>query len=359
MDTDLQKVLRFFQFKRIIIPLLLGLGVASILLIKDFNKDAFLDIHWSVYTFLWLLIALVLQAIRDIAYMYRLRVLTDRQISWRHSFDVIMLWEFASSITPSIVGGSAIALFIVNREGISMGRTTAIVMITAMLDELFYIFMVPVVVLIIGIDDLFVRNAGLLMNLGGTEAFLFGYLFILSLTLIITFAIFIAPHWFKRILVGIASLPLLRRWRRKAIQTGNDIIITSREMKGKSFMFWFRAFAATVFSWSARFWVVNALIMAFRTSNDQFTALGDQILIYGRQLVMWVILLVSPTPGGSGVAEYAFPIFLGEFIPPGLETALGLLWRLISYYPYLFIGFIILPFWMRRVYRRKMLNSRG
>lgn len=350
MDTDLQRVLRFFQLKRIIIPLLLGLGVASVLLIKDFNKDAFLDIHWSVYTFLWLLTALILQAIRDLAYMYRLRVLTDKQISWRHSFDVIMLWEFASSITPSIVGGSAIALFIVNKEGISMGRTTAIVMITAMLDELFYIIMVPIVILFIGIDNLFIGDAGFLMNLGGKQAFIFGYLFIFLLTLIITSAIFISPNGFKKIIVGIASLPFLRRWKRNAIQTGNDIITTSIEMKGKSFMFWFKAFGATLFSWSARFWVVNALIMAFRTSGDQFTHIGDQFLIYGRQLVMWVILLVSPTPGGSGVAEYAFPLFLGEFIPEGLETALGLLWRLFSYYPYLFIGFIILPFWIRRVY---------
>lgn len=355
MDTELQKVLNFFQFKRILIPLILGLGVATTLLIKDFNKDAFLSIHWSVYTFLWLLVALVLQAIRDLAYMYRLRVLTGKQISWRHSFDAIMLWEFASSITPSIVGGSAIALFIVHREGISMGRTTAIVMVTAMLDELFYITMVPLVILVIGLDHLFVTEAGFLMHMGGKQAFLFGYLFILSLTLIITSAIFISPRGFKRILVFMARLPFLRRWKSKAEQTGDDIITTSKEMRGQSFIFWVKAFGATIFSWSARFWVVNALIMAFRTSNDQFVFIGDQFLIYGRQLVMWVILLISPTPGGSGVAEYAFPIFLGDFIPAGLETALGLLWRLLSYYPYLFIGFIILPFWIRRVYvKRKM-----
>jgi uncharacterized protein (TIRG00374 family) len=342
--------LKFFQLKRIVIPLVLGLGVASVLLIKDFNKDAFLNIHWSVYTFLWLFIALCLQVIRDLAYMYRLRVLTDKQISWRHCFDVVMLWEFASSITPSIVGGSAIALFIVNKEGISMGRSTAIVMITAMLDELFYIFMVPIVILVIGLDDLFVTDAGFLMNLGGQQAFVFGYIFIFALTTIITSAIFISPKGFKWIIVGLASLPFLKRWKNKAIQTGDDIITTSGEMKGKPLMFWVKAFGATVFSWSARFWVVNALIMAFRTGSDQFTHIGDQFLIYGRQLVMWVILLVSPTPGGSGVAEYAFPIFLGEFIPSGLEMAIGLLWRLFSYYPYLFIGFIILPFWIRRVY---------
>jgi hypothetical protein len=155
-----------------------------------------------------------------------------------------------------------------------------------------------------------------------------------------------------------SSLPFLKRWKAKAVQTGDDIITTSAEMKGKPVIFWVKTFGATVFSWSARFWVVNALIMAFRTSADQFTHIGDQFLIYGRQLVMWVILLVSPTPGGSGVAEYAFPLFLGDFIPSGLETALGLLWRLFSYYPYLFIGFFILPFWIRRVYKkRKVIHN--
>jgi uncharacterized protein (TIRG00374 family) len=350
MDTDLQRVLKFFQLKRIIIPLVLGLGVAAFLVYRDFDKDAFLDIPWTVYTFLWLLVAILLQAIRDLAYMYRLRVLTDKKISWRHSFDVVMLWEFASSITPSIVGGSAIALFIVNKEGISMGRTTAIVMITAMLDELFYILMVPVVILLIGIDNLFVDDNAFFLNLGGEQAFIFGYSFILLLTLIITSAVFISPKGFKKTIVGLSSLPYIRRWKHKAVQTGDDIITTSKEMKGKSFMFWFKAFGATVFSWSARFWVVNALIMAFRSTPGEFTHISDQLLIYGRQLVMWVILLVSPTPGGSGVAEYAFPVFLGEFIPGGLEAALGLFWRLLSYYPYLFIGFIILPFWIRRVY---------
>lgn len=353
MDTDLKRVMKFFQLKRIIIPLLLGLGVASWLLFRDFNKDAFLNIHWTVYTFLWLFVAILLQAIRDLAYMYRLRVLTDHRISWRHSFDVVMLWEFASSITPSIVGGSAIALFIVNKEGISMGRTTAIVMITAMLDELFYIFMVPIVILLIGVDNLFIGDSGFLMNLGGKQAFIFGYTFIFFLTTIIFLAIFVSPQGFKKVIVSLSSLPILRRWKKKAEQTGDDIITTSKEMKGKSFMFWFKAFGATVFSWSARFWVVNALIMAFRSTPGDFSLISDQLLIYGRQLVMWVILLVSPTPGGSGVAEYAFPLFLGEFIPEGLETALGLLWRLLSYYPYLFIGFIILPFWIRRIYLKR------
>ena len=78
-----------------------------------------------------------MMACRDLAYMYRIRVLTDNEISWRNSFDTIMLWEFASAISPSIVGGSGVAIYIVNKEGVKIGRSTAVVMVSALLDEPF------------------------------------------------------------------------------------------------------------------------------------------------------------------------------------------------------------------------------
>ena len=58
-------------------------------------------------------------------------------------------------------------------------------------------------------------------------------------------------------------------------------------------------------------------------------------------------MLGSPTPGGSGVAEFMFTDFLGEFVHKGLAPSLGILWRLVSYYPYLVIGAFILPRWIR------------
>ena len=82
-------------------------------------------------------------------------------------------------------------------------------------------------------------------------------------------------------------------------------------MKKESMWFWIKAFVATFLGWTARFWVVNFLILAF-------VAVDDHLLIYGRQLVMWVIMLISPTPGGAGIAEFAFNGFLKDFIPIGL-----------------------------------------
>lgn len=349
MDSQQKKIQDFFSFKRIIFPMVIGLGVAAYLLYRNFDVEAFKEIEWSGQTFLYLFLSLLLVVVRDLAYMIRIRILTENQLSWKQSFQVILLWEFASAVTPSIIGGAAIALFIINKEGISMGRTTAIVFITAFLDELFYIIMVPVVVALAGTENLFISNGEYLLfntRFGTQGVFVIGYLFIIVLTTIIIYGVFINPRGTKYLLVGIFKLPFLRKWRVKVAETGDDIITTSAELKGKPMWFWLKAFTATFFSWTARFWVVNMLILAF-------VGYGDQLLIYARQLVMWVILLISPTPGGSGVAEYVFSGFLGDFIPSqGLVPALGLTWRLISYYPYLFIGIILLPIWLRRVYAK-------
>jgi uncharacterized protein (TIRG00374 family) len=286
--------------------------------------------------------------IRDLAYMYRIRVLTDKQLTWRKAFDVIMLWEFASAITPSVVGGSGVALFILNKEGINLGRSTAVVMVTALLDELFYLLMVPLVLLMVGVNNLFpveLQKEIFGITFGTKGIFISGYIFILILTSTITYAVFISPVRFKKILFSIFKIRILKKWRLSAVRTSNDLIITSNELKGKPISFWAKAFGSTLFSWTARFWVVNFIILAFASASFQ-----QHMLIYARQLVMWVIMLISPTPGGSGIAEFAFSGFLREFTPTGLSEALALLWRLISYYPYLFIGAIVLPRWIKRVF---------
>jgi len=349
VNPNQKKIQEFFRFRKVIIPILIGLGVATYLVIRNFDPEVFKNLRWNSTSYFYLFMALVLMVVRDVAYMYRIRVLTDGQLSWRKSFDVIMLWEFASAVTPSIIGGSAIALYIVNREGVSMGRTTAIVMVTALLDELFYIIMVPIVFFIVGTSSLFVSDGQYVLfntRFGSQGIFVIGYIFIIILTSIIVYGIFINPRGLKHILLNIFKLPFLKRWRKQASETGDEIIITSREMKGKPIMFWLKAFGGTFFSWTARFWVVNCLILAF-------ISVDNHLLIYARQLIMWVILMISPTPGGSGVAELVFSGFLGEFIPKGFSAPLGVLWRGISYYPYLFIGVIVLPYWLKRVYSVK------
>lgn len=352
MSKRAKIIAKTFSGWRIFIAVFIGMSVSIYLMSDDFSLSTYNTITWTFNSFFFLIMAIIFEAIRDIAYMYRIRLMTYGRINWKQSFQVIMLWEFASALTPSVVGGSAVALYIVNKEINNIGKSTAIVMITALLDELFYIVMVPIVFVFIGSKELFVNTEFKIFNFGSfpTETiFIIGYSFILLLTSIIFFAIFFRPKLFKSLLNSLFSLPILKRWKDKANKTGDEIMTTSEQMKGRNFGFWFKAFGSTLISWTARFAVINMLILVLMGE-------GNQILIFARQLVMWVILLISPTPGGSGVAEYMLPKFIGEFMGAfGNEIALS--WRILSYYSYLLIGSIILPLWLRRVYTKKKEKS--
>jgi hypothetical protein len=303
-------------------------------------------IQWSWQCTGWLLLAIVATAFRDLGYIFRLRALSDGHLSWRQSFNVTFLWEFASALTPSVVGGSGIAMFIVGREGIALGRATAIVLVTALMDELFYVVMVPLVFLAVGHDHLFPAELDMAFwGLPIKTIFWVGYGFILLLVAIIFYSVFFRPRAFKLLLLNLFRLPLLRRWRPYLNRVGDDIAITSQELKGKRKRFWAKAFGATCFSWASRFLVINLLTAAF-------FPVSDHLLLYARQLIMWVILLISPTPGGSGIAEIAFAGFFRDLLPAvGYIGAIAIAWRALSYYLYLLMGTLILPRWYRNTKR--------
>lgn len=47
------------------------------------------------------------------------------------------------------------AIIYVHKEGISLGRSSAIVMLTSFLDEIYFIVMFPLLMLLVGVDRLF------------------------------------------------------------------------------------------------------------------------------------------------------------------------------------------------------------
>jgi len=311
-------------------------------------------VDWTGRALLFLGLALLCLVIRVMAYIIRLKVLSDGAFNWRQCRDIVLLWEFASAVTPSVVGGSAIAVFFLNREGMSLGKGTAIVMVTAMMDELFYVTMVPLILITVGGAALFPDDWQ--MRLFGQELtaegfFWVGYSFTFVLLFILIYAVFINPRAFRFILLKIFSLPFLLRWKYRIVQWGNDLMATSKELKGKPFSYWIKGLSATYVSWTFRFILLNCLLLMVVPSIDD-------LLAFAKQLVMWMIMLISPTPGSSGVAEFAFyQFFGGSVVPLSLVGLLAILWRLLSYFPYLFAGVLILPRWLARTSKKDTLPS--
>lgn len=323
---------------KIAIPAVLGLGFAGWLIYTEVKPEVVSTINLSVKTLLFILLAFVFMAGRDIGYMIRIRLFARGDLSWKQAFRVIMLWEFTSAITPTTIGGTSVAVVFVHKEGLSVGRSATMVMLTAFFDELFFTIIFPLVIFLVGFDHLFgFPGASALM-----PVIVAGYVLKLSLTVALSYGLFFNPRGLGRAVVGLFSLPVLRRWKRSAVRAALDIKLSAEEIKSYPVGFWFKAFGATMMSWVSRFLVANAIFMAFVT-------LQDHILVFARQLAMWVPMIISPTPGGAGFAEYIFQNFLSDVVSgsgSGLTPIIALLWRAVTYYPYLIIGALIIPRWV-------------
>ena len=343
----MDKVLNSVRPGKIIIPIILGLSVSTWMLMRNYDSHAFSFVRFSWYTFFYLLVAIFMMFMRDVGYIYRIYIMTEKKLTFRQAFNIIMLWEFSSAVSPSVVGGTAPAIYFLSKEGLNVGESTAVVLAAIFLDEMFFLISVPLVYVIYGINIFPPDSAGIDEI---RYAFYGGYAIIFVYTLALFYALFINPQLFKSVISWIFLFPWIKRWRIRVRKSSNQLIRTSIQLKKKPASFWIKSSIATIFSWTGRYWVVNFLLMAF--FHDKY-GFYDQFLIYGRQLSMWIILLISPTPGGSGIAEYIFNNFLGDFIPDMTwSTTLAIFWRLISYYPYLFIGVIILPVWIKNVVKK-------
>ncbi|MGL4363855.1 MAG: lysylphosphatidylglycerol synthase transmembrane domain-containing protein [Bacteroidales bacterium] len=310
--------------------------------------DVWKSINIGAQFYFFIFLALLFMLMRDFGYIWRIRLLSDGKLSWKKALRIIVLWEFTSAVTPSAVGGTSIAILYVNKEGISLGRSSAIVMATSFLDEIYFILMFPLLLLVISTQELFTLQGEFATGLM-TVTFI-GYSLKFLWILALSYGLFINPKGLRWLIMKIFTLPLLRKWKDGAAKTGDDIVSSAAELRYRSWRFWARSFSATFISWTSRYWVVNALFLAF-------FAVNDHLLIFARQLVMWIMMLVSPTPGGSGFAEFVFKEFLGEFIPSmGLVLVIALLWRLITYYLYLLLGVFVLPQWLKSKWNTKKIS---
>ena len=342
-----------------IYPILIGLAVVGWMFYKDFDANVFSSITFSWGTIFWIFIAFLCMFGRDLGYIVRIKIFSNGQLTWRQAFRIIMLWEFTSAITPSAVGGTSVAIIFIHKEGISIGKSSAMVMLTSFFDELYFVIMMPLMFLAVGSAQLFDLSevTGSLLTMSLMTIALIGYGLKLIWILILSYGLFINPRGLKWLLLRIFKFRPLRRWYRAINDIGTDIILSSRELKTRNAGFWIKSFLSTFISWSSRYLVANALILAF-------FGYTDQLLLFARQLVMWIMMLIMPTPGGSGFAEYIFTHFLGDLMPvaPELQVAAATLvavsWRLVTYYPYLIIGAIVFPRWLnthfsRRAFRKK------
>lgn len=329
-----------FKPVHILLPVLIGIGVVVWMFADEFKKFDISVVPVTVHTVLALLMVLMAVALREFGMTWRYRSITDSDLSWWQAFKVCMMCEFTSAVTPSAVGGSSIAMIFMSREGINFGRATTLMMVTLFLDELFFVLSCPIITMIMPLDELF-DSVNMGFSTGLKSAFWGIYTVIAVWTAILFAGIFVAPLCIRKLLIGLFNMKLLRRWQTSAVRTGDNMVAASVDVRGRSVMWWLRAFGGTVLLWIPRYLLVCALFWWLVPEANQW-------LVFARQAVVWLVLMVCPTPGGSGVGEWLFTQYYADVMPSAsLAMAVMFTWRIVSYYIYLIIGITIVPLWLK------------
>lgn len=324
---------------KIILPVVIGMAVIYFLFGSEIAAISTIDIDWSRTTAIGVAAAVILLLLRETGLAWRFRALTDHKLKWLTSFKVSLICDFTSAITPTSAGGSILSMIFIHKEGIKLGRATAITLLTLFLDELFFIIAAPLLMVIVGEDAVFAFTDGDTAR-GLMAGFWIVYSIMAIITLLLVIGLFHSPHRIANALTRLFSWKLLRRWWPQVKEMGDNLVQTSSEIRNKTLDWWIAPVAATVLTWMSRFLIVNALFYAFFPEADQLTVLA-------RQFIVWGLLIFIPTPGGSGVSEMLFKTYYSDMVGGPLLAMLAIIWRVLTYYVFLLAGVLLIPSYLK------------
>ena len=342
--VDGDKALKTLNPRSVWLPVIIGLVIIVLVVLNDENITADSISAISEISIGALVVTLFLLLVKDLTNMLRLRILSGGEFSLGAVVYVVLLWEFAIAVTPPLIGATAVLVFIMFKEGLSLGKAVAYTMLAALLDNTFFLTASPLAILL-SRGEVLPGDGAVESNLGNSLSYFFylSYGLIFLYSIIMSGAILFLPKTIRRLVESLMSIRFLRKWKPAVVKQSQELELASRVLKGKKLGYWLGLIGCTYLVWTLKYAIVNALMAGFVPLS-----MDDHLLAIGRHVTMWVVMLVSPSPGNAGSAEFIFPAFYEQFL--GEYTFItSLLWRLVTFYPYLIAGALLLPRWTKRV----------
>ncbi|MBX7243581.1 MAG: flippase-like domain-containing protein [Bacteroidia bacterium] len=353
MNEPTQSPLKLFSAGKVLFPVLFSLSVAAYMIYREYDSDKIKALIHQGVSWEFILLCFAAMVIRDLAYIWRMKLLSGNELSWRSAFDVTLLWEFSNTIAPSLTGGTPLMIYMLIKEKINAGKSTAIIFLTIFLDQFFFVLLAPLMLLIIGEEKMFSPLTGAL-GTSVISTMIFTYIILALYGGLLAFGLFLNPKAVRKFIYWLFNTRLLRRWAEAGEKTGNDLVTASETFRGYGFGYWMKVIGSTVLGWSSRFMVLNILLIMFSPGVLPFST---HLLAWGRQSVLFILMFVAFTPGGSGLAEFSFIEIMDDICPdPPGSGMIAFLWRIVGFYPYMLLGVWLLPRWIKRIFGNENNN---
>ncbi|HRO09206.1 MAG TPA: lysylphosphatidylglycerol synthase transmembrane domain-containing protein [Saprospiraceae bacterium] len=261
--------------------------------------------------------------------LYALRVyiwskFLKEKISYRTLLKIVITSELASALSPTAIGGAPVKAALLLNYGFSAGSAGFLLTYGVVEDILFYTT---------GILLATFLSIGVISDIEHVLHTFFAQHTWMILIIITTLTLYIyltktrqipAPFRIWTYLpAGFKNKYL--RFRIKALDSWKDMKSNFQRAFASGKLVMVTSLLLLFMQWMAKFSVLLIILHAFGISFEP-------LQVYLRQWVVYVTMLLVPTPGATGGAEASFLLIFGKSIPAELSFLITSLWRLFTYY---------------------------
>jgi len=270
------------------------------------------------------------------------------KVPFLHSFNLVCSNMFIASVTPSQVGGEPVRVYELTKAKVPGADATAIVLMERVFDAVILIFGALISILLlnlrIGVGDVVLPDVYMIISYIGIGIF--------AAALVLFVIVARRPDW-GRLLVRKVVGFFLRKFKKKWSEDKRHDAVEGAVVQADRFYlaldhFMTKSKKGIVLGlfWTAIFWFLEFELVSFILMG-----LGIQpyfVLTFILMVIVTFIMMIPLTPGGAGVAEISMGGLFSLIVPKELLGIFVLIWRLITYYFNLLIGFIASLIILRR-----------
>ena len=310
-------------YKRIALVVIFVLAISAAVIYFTFDIRA-LDYltMFSSWSVLCALGALAIGLFFDGTRLLTLARITGEDLPLPDVVKVVLSNYFLAVLTPGATGGAIAQVMFMRRAGVSVARSTVIILVRTIMSIFFLIVMLPI---FMKQDEAI--TSWVPMPVIMTVSVIFIAIPVAAVALMRT-------NYPKRIIYYFSRYFRHER-RRQAFRLYYDFRQAVYIM-GKQPVMVLRAFIESGVSLTFIYMTVPAYFLGL-----QFPF--DLVQVMGRMYLLNLVLYFSPTPGGSGIAEAGFVALFNHLVPSGTVGILAVLWRFTAeYLPFVLGAFITL-----------------
>ena len=253
-----------------------------------------------------------------------------------------MMGKYYTKLTPFGIGGQPFQVYYLGKYGVKASNSLTMVSCSYVSNKLMYGILALVMMATFRLNKLLISQ-GSLVNIVIVLAFISFTVLAVFLTFVILMCVNkrLGHRLVAFVVRLLAKLKIVKNPTALYLKIMRPTLIFQRKMKqffaskGRTLIFLLLSLLEYVVEYSVLFFIYSAFN-------------GFDISIYWQLLSISVIIELAcnsiPLPGGSGLAELSFSTIFASLFSSGVLFWALIIWRLITYYSYLFAGLGIIVY---------------